>query len=67
MGSIITRILTTREQELLNHLGGGFSRSEVCDRMFISPHTYDGHRKSIRQKLKIKSQADWAKILYLVV
>lgn len=59
-------LLSKREKELIEWLGKGLSRSEISDRMNVSIHTYDGYRKSIRIKLQIKNQADWARVLMQV-
>ncbi|MEQ8903729.1 helix-turn-helix transcriptional regulator [Ekhidna sp.] len=56
-------LLSRREIELIEWLSKGLSRSEISDKMNVSIHTYDGYRKSIRIKLQIKNQADWAKVL----
>ncbi|MEP0987438.1 response regulator transcription factor [Ekhidna sp.] len=58
--------LNNREIELIRWLSKGYSRSEIADKMAMSIHTYDGYRKNIRLKLKIRSQADWARVLMQV-
>ena len=56
--------LSKRESELIQCLGEGLTRKETAKKLNMSVHTYDGYRKNIRIKLQIKSQADWAKVLY---
>ena len=56
-------ILSKRETELLHLLRKGLQRREVAELMQISLTTYDSYRKSIRNKLNVQSQADWARIL----
>lgn len=58
--------LSKRETELIECISQGLSRSEIAEKLNLSVHTYDGYRKSIRTKLHIKSQADWARILLLI-
>jgi len=41
---------------------GTFVKSE----MSIATTTYDGYRKSIHQKLRIKSQMDWSRVLLAI-
>lgn len=55
--------LSTREMEVLKLIACGKSREEISLQMEISKLTYDSYRKAIRNKLQIKSQADWAKII----
>lgn len=49
--------------EIIALINQGFSRGEIAEKMCISIHTYDSYRKNIREKLRIKSQVDWAKLL----
>ena len=63
----IEKQLSNREIQLIRLLNEGLSRSEIADRMAMSIYTYDGYRKNIRTKLRIKSQADWAQVLVKVV
>lgn len=51
------QMLTKREIEILRLIGCGKSRNEIAAMLSISKHTFDNHRKSIRQKLEIKSAA----------
>ena len=55
--------LSHREMEVVNLLGQGHAREKIATIMGISKLTYDSYRKSIRNKLDIKNQADWARIL----
>lgn len=50
--------LTCREIEILRLVGKGISRNSISERLFISKHTLDNHRKHIRQKLNIKNTAE---------
>jgi DNA-binding CsgD family transcriptional regulator len=62
----ITQQLTNREYQLIKLLGEGMTRSEIAEEMAMSVHTYDSYRKNIRLKLKIRNQADWARVLMQV-
>lgn len=59
-------MLTNRELELVKLLSEGLSRRDIADKMAMSIHTYDSYRKNIRNKLKLKNQADWAVLLVSV-
>lgn len=48
-------ILTARESEILTLIAHGNSTQVIADRLFLSPHTVQTHRKSIIKKLNIKS------------
>ncbi|NVK86271.1 MAG: helix-turn-helix transcriptional regulator [Cytophagia bacterium] len=55
--------LSTRELEILQHMANGNSRSDIATELSISVLTYDEHRKNIRNKLGLHSNADWAMVL----
>jgi len=59
--------LSQRETELLSAMASGLSRKDIASEMRISTSTYDGYRKSIRQKLRIKSQVDWGHVLIQLI
>ena len=59
----IERILSCREVEILKLIALGTSRSNIAEQLDISVFTYDEHRKNIKNKLGLKSHADWAKVL----
>lgn len=46
-------LLTQRECQILKLIGLGKSRNQIADSLFISKHTFDNHRKHIREKLGI--------------
>ncbi len=47
----VRRLLTPREQELLDLLAAGLLYKEIADRLGLSLHTVNNHLYSIRQKL----------------
>uniref|UniRef100_UPI00404747AC response regulator transcription factor n=1 Tax=Roseivirga sp. TaxID=1964215 RepID=UPI00404747AC len=57
--------LSTREMEVLQALAHGYSRKAISEKLSISVLTYDEHRKNIKIKLGLDSQADWASALVL--
>ena len=56
-------MLSIRELEILGELSSGKSRDKISEKLKISVLTYDGHRKNIRQKLRIRNQLDWEALL----
>ena len=59
----IIELLSVRELEILQYMAKGNSRSEIAQLLSISVLTYDEHRKNIRNKLGLHSNADWALVL----
>jgi len=51
--------------EVLQALAHGHSRKAISEKLSISVLTYDEHRKNIKIKLGLNSQADWASALVL--
>lgn len=47
--------LTSREKEILDFLYRGHSTKEIGDKLFISPHTVDSHRKHLLIKFEAKN------------
>ncbi len=47
--------LTKREKEIIKYFCKGLSCKQISEKLFISFHTVDSHRKNIEKKLKLKS------------
>ena len=47
--------LSERELEVLKLIGQGFTSKEISNRLFISIHTVNSHRKNLLKKLEMKS------------
>lgn len=56
--------LTRREKEILGLLATGLTTPEIAEKLFVSPWTVDGHRKSIMTKLEVKNTASLIKYAY---
>ena len=52
-------LLTARETEILQLIAQGNSTQAIADKLFLSPHTVQTHRKSIIKKLNIKSPTEF--------
>lgn len=52
-------VLTERETEVLKLVAKGRSTRQIADRLHLSPHTVQTHRKSIIRKLNIKSPTEF--------
>ncbi len=50
--------LTAREREILALIAEGRSNRGICDRLYLSPKTVEGHVGHIFQKLEIDGSAD---------
>jgi DNA-binding CsgD family transcriptional regulator len=51
-------MLTTREKEVLSKLADGKTNSEIANEFFVSLHTIQTHRKTIKKKLGFNSTKD---------
>lgn len=56
-----TRVLSTREIEILQHLADGKPNREIGKMLHISTRTVDTHRSNILRKLKLKTNAELVK------
>jgi DNA-binding NarL/FixJ family response regulator len=56
--------LSEREQEVLDHLYKGSSTKEMAEKLFISHHTVESHRKSLIQKFEAKNSVH---LIYLAL
>jgi len=54
--------LTRREEELLRLIIGGYSNSEIADKMFLGYHTIKGYRKNLMLKLNVHNTAQLIKV-----
>lgn len=49
--------LSLREQEIITLIAEGMTNTVIAERLFLSPHTVNTHRKNIMQKLGVKNTA----------
>ncbi len=50
-------IITRREKEILALIAEGLTSSQIADKLFISTHTVDSHRKNLMEKFETNSIA----------
>jgi len=50
-------VLSSREKEVLELIAEGFTNQQIAEKIFISPHTVDSHRKSLMTKLNASNTA----------
>ena len=55
-------ILTNREFEIFQLFGKGLSIKEIAERIHLSQHTVETHRRNIKEKLKITSNSQLIKL-----
>lgn len=53
--------LSTRELEIVKLIAEGESTKSISDKLFLSLHTVNTHRKNIGRKLGTTSQSDWVR------
>lgn len=54
------RLLTGREQAVVELVEQGLSNAEIADRLFVSRRTIDAHLEHVRRKLGVRSRAQIA-------
>lgn len=50
--------ISCRELEIISLITEGYTSAEIADRLFISIHTVNQHRKNLLQKLKLKNVSE---------
>lgn len=50
-------IVSKREREIISCIGKGFTTDEIAEKLFISKHTVETHRKNIFNKLQVNNIA----------
>ena len=48
----VESILTSREQEVLRLLANGLTKDQIAEKLFLSSHTIDSHRRNLFLKLE---------------
>ena len=56
--------ITNREIEILRYLATGKTSKEIGQRLFISPHTVDTHRRSLLRKLDCNTVVELTKVAF---
>src|SRR3954454_113223 len=51
--------LTERERDVLVHVAGGYSASEIGEKLFISPKTVETYKQRITEKLGLSHRSDY--------
>jgi len=61
---IHTLHLTEREKEIIRFSANGMSSNEMAEKLFLSPHTVNTHRRNIYKKLGINNIKELIKFAY---
>lgn len=56
--------LSTREREILDHLGRGLRYKEIADKLFLSTETVRTHIRNIYEKLQVNSRTEALNKIY---
>lgn len=56
--SVSTDRLSDRELEVFQYIGNGYSIKEIAGKLNLSIYTVESHRRSIKEKLNLKTSAD---------
>lgn len=54
-------ILSSREIEILKYIMNGYTNQEIAEKIILSTHTIDTHRKNMLAKLNLKNTASLIK------
>ncbi|UIR57503.1 response regulator transcription factor [Sphingobacterium sp. SRCM116780] len=54
--------LTRREKEVLTEVASGLTTIQIADKLFISPHTVESHRKNLIEKFHTKNLSSVIKL-----
>jgi DNA-binding NarL/FixJ family response regulator len=50
-------VLSRREKEILSLIAEGYTSPQIAEKIYVSPHTVDTHRKNLLTKLDVKNTA----------
>ncbi len=56
--------LTRREKEILSEAALGLTTIQIAEKLFISPHTVESHRKNLIEKFKTSNLSSAIKLAY---
>lgn len=56
--------LTRREKEILAEAALGLTTAQIADKLFISPHTVESHRKNLIEKFRTSNLSSAIKLAY---
>lgn len=54
--------ITRREKEILQLVGKGYTTAQIAEKLFISSHTVESHRKNLMEKFKVNSMTSVIKL-----
>jgi DNA-binding NarL/FixJ family response regulator len=55
-------VLSSREKEVLQLIADGFTNPQMAEKLFISLHTVDSHRKNLLTKFAVNNTANLIKL-----
>jgi two-component system, NarL family, response regulator NreC len=59
--------LTAKEKEVLSLISSGLTTKEIADRLGISHHTVESHRKNLLKKSQAKNSAELIQKNYEII
>lgn len=60
-GSLLKEKLSLREIEIIQWISEGLSSKQIADKLYLSIHTIDTHRKNINSKLNVRNVGELLK------
>jgi len=55
-------ILSEREKQVLKLIAYEYTTKEISQKLFVSPHTIDSHRKKLMEKWGVKNSAGLVRV-----
>lgn len=66
MESLSSKLLTSREKDILRALASGLTNSGIAEKLFVSPRTVEKHRQNMMQKLELQNGVELVAYAYRV-
>jgi DNA-binding NarL/FixJ family response regulator len=66
MEAISSKLLTSREKDILRALASGLTNQGIADKLFVSPRTVEKHRQNMMQKLELQNGVELVAYAYRV-
>ncbi len=66
MERLSSKLLTSREKDILRALASGLTNQGIADKLFVSPRTVEKHRQNMMQKLELQNGVELVAYAYRV-
>lgn len=66
MEALSSKLLTSREKDILRALASGLTNRGIADKLFVSPRTVEKHRQNMMHKLELQNGVELVAYAYRV-